>query len=78
MNGSATANQPPLLTVKEAAHRLALSERSLWSLTNRGEIRCVRIGRAVRYDHVDLSEFIERAKRRAVVDSSRFDAPLKG
>ncbi len=37
-----------LLTAREAALALAISERSLWSLTNQGVIRCVRIGRAVR------------------------------
>lgn len=40
-----------LLTVTAAAAALAVSPRTLWSLTApRGPIPCVRIGRAVRYD----------------------------
>lgn len=42
---------PPrlLLTTKQAADALAISERKLWELTNCGTIRAVRIGKAVRY-----------------------------
>jgi len=48
---------------REAARFLAISERTLWSLTQRGEIPCVRIGRAVRYDPADLREWIAARKR---------------
>jgi excisionase family DNA binding protein len=51
-----------LLTPKEAASALAISERTLWELTKRSVIPCVRIGRAVRYDLVDLQSWIERQK----------------
>jgi excisionase family DNA binding protein len=45
-----TAAAPLLLTPREAAEALAVSERTLWSLTwPRGPIRAVRIGRSVRY-----------------------------
>lgn len=47
-----------LLTAREAAASLSISERSLWSLTNQGILRCVRIGRSVRYAVDDLREFI--------------------
>ena len=54
-----------LLTAKEAAAALGVCEKTLWSLTDpRGPIRCVRIGRAVRYDPHDLSAWIEQAKSR--------------
>jgi excisionase family DNA binding protein len=51
-----------LLTPPEAAKALAVSERTLWSLTQRKEIPCVRIGRAVRYDPADLRAWIAARK----------------
>ncbi len=47
-----------LLTARQAARELAISERTLWGLTARGEIPCVRIGRAVRYSRSDLVAWI--------------------
>ncbi len=47
-----------LLTARQAARELAISERTLWGLTARGEIPCVRIGRAVRYSRSALVEWI--------------------
>lgn len=52
-----------LLKQDDAARRLAISPRKLWELTNRGEIPCVRIGRAVRYDPEDLRAWIDNAKK---------------
>ncbi|MBP8911877.1 MAG: helix-turn-helix domain-containing protein [Phycisphaerae bacterium] len=54
--------QPLLLTASQAARALSLCEKTLWTLTKRGEIPAVRIGRAVRYDPRDLDAWIERAK----------------
>jgi excisionase family DNA binding protein len=51
-----------LLTPREAARSLAVSERTLWGLTHQGAIPCVRLGRAVRYDLVDLQAFIAEKK----------------
>lgn len=53
---------PKLLTPKAAAQTLAISPRKLWGLTAAGEIPAVRIGRAVRYDAVDLQNYIDRQK----------------
>ncbi len=53
-----------LINAKTAAALLSVSERTLWTLTNRGEIRCVRIGRAVRYDPEDLRAWIAAKKSR--------------
>ena len=58
-------NSPPptmLLTVRQAAEALQISERKLWSMTASGEIPRVRIGRSVRYDPTDLQAWIERQK----------------
>jgi excisionase family DNA binding protein len=47
-----------LLTPREAAAALCISERSLWSLTRSGTVPAVRIGRSVRYDPVALQAWI--------------------
>ena len=63
VSGSEEAPRVPLLLrAREAAAAIALSPRKLWELTNRGEIPCVRIGRAVRYDRRDLLAWIEHHK----------------
>jgi excisionase family DNA binding protein len=55
---------PPelLLRPRDAARRLAISERKLWDLTARKAIRAVRIDRAVRYDVRDLEAYIAAQK----------------
>jgi excisionase family DNA binding protein len=51
-----------LLTAPQAARTLAISPRTLWSLTQRGEVPVVRIGRAVRYDRRDLVDYLDRLR----------------
>lgn len=51
-----------LLSTKEAASWLGISQRKLWELSNRSEVRCVRIGRRVLYDPQDLREYVGRMK----------------
>jgi len=46
----------------QAARFLAISSRKLWSMTNAGDIPCVRFGRAVRYDPADLRQWIDDLK----------------
>lgn len=59
-----TTTQPDLLLrPRDAARALAISERTLWELTRRGSIPCVRVGRAVRYSPLDLKAWIEAQKR---------------
>ena len=64
--GTSQVNDTLVLLVRpdEAAKALAISSRKLWTLTNCGEIPCVRIGRSVRYDVADLESWIERSKTR--------------
>lgn len=52
----------PLLTAREAADVLRISERTLWTLKETGEIPFVRVGRSVRYDQTDLAEWIASRK----------------
>jgi excisionase family DNA binding protein len=51
-----------LLTAREAAAVLGCCEKTLWTLTQRGDMPAVKIGRAVRYDPADLSRWVESAK----------------
>jgi excisionase family DNA binding protein len=53
---------PRLMTAREAAATLCVSERTLWQLAKDGAIPCVRIGRAKRYDIADIRAFIESRK----------------
>lgn len=51
-----------LITSRDAAKYLCISERKLWDMSKTGEIPAIRLGRAVRYDKQDLDNFIVKAK----------------
>ncbi len=52
-----------LVDSREAARMLAVSPRTLWSLSSpRGPVPVVKIGRAVRFKVADLERFVEAAK----------------
>ena len=55
-----TTDRPKLLlTAREAADALSVSERTLWSMTYpRGDLRPTRIGRGVRYSVSELQRWI--------------------
>lgn len=57
---------PRLLTTAQAMEALSISRTKLWELTNRGDIPTVRIGRAIRFDPVDLKRWIDRNKTKPV------------
>ena len=48
-----------LLTPRQAAEALAISQRKLWSMTAGGEIPAIRIGRSVRYSVDGLRSWID-------------------
>ncbi|MHA2064065.1 MAG: helix-turn-helix domain-containing protein [Candidatus Thorarchaeota archaeon] len=50
---------PRLLTVLEVTNILGLGQSTTYLLIKRGELTCVRIGRAVRVRQDDLDAFIE-------------------
>jgi hypothetical protein len=56
------AGEALLMDARTAAEKLCISERSLWSLSNRGDVRSVRIGKRRLYDPHDLTAFINRQK----------------
>lgn len=49
----------PLVSAEIAAKLLAVSPRTLWTLTHSREIPMVKIGRSVRYDPRDLDAYIQ-------------------
>lgn len=55
---------PLLLTAPQAAKALAISARTLWTLTARGEVPAIRIGRSVRYAPNDLRLWIESQRNK--------------
>ncbi len=54
-----------LLTPREAAHSLSISERTLWTLAQRGDLPAIHIGRSVRYCIDDLRRYIEARRQGA-------------
>jgi len=52
-----------LLSARDAASALGISARTLWSLTQAGEIPHVRIGRRVLYPHESLATWIARREQ---------------
>jgi excisionase family DNA binding protein len=59
----AADDQQSLLRPKDAAEVLGVSERYLSSLSRRGELPFVRMGkRAIRYSRLDLAAFIDRRR----------------
>lgn len=44
----------PLLTYREAGKLLGVTERTIWTLVQQGELPAVRFGRSVRIDPADL------------------------
>jgi excisionase family DNA binding protein len=51
-----------LLTPRQAAQALQISERKLWSMKASGEIPHVLLGRSVRYPLCDLQQWIDERK----------------
>lgn len=49
-----------LLNIGEAAQELNCSRRTIWRLAGRGELRIVRLGRAVRIDAASIAALIQR------------------
>jgi excisionase family DNA binding protein len=54
---------PRLYTALETAQALRVSARTVWTLTQRGLLRAVRIGKLVRYTQDDVQAFIEASKQ---------------
>lgn len=77
---AANPAEPLLLRAREAAKCLQTSERTLWELTKQGQIKCVRLGKSVRYDRRDLLAWIDRCRQEptSAVSKQRKSADLPG
>lgn len=56
---------PQLLTAREAAAALAIGQRTVERLAARGQLRCVRIGRLIRFSPADLADFVSSHRQLA-------------
>ena len=56
---------PLLLSPREAAKVLSVCEKTLWTITQRGEIPVMRIGRLVRYPLDGLKKWIEKESEKS-------------
>ena len=67
MNGDAAGDsEPMLMTYRQAARVLQVSDRTVWSLINEHRVLpAVRVGSSVRIDRDDLLAYIDRQKRTA-------------
>jgi excisionase family DNA binding protein len=52
-----------LLRLGEVAERLSISKSMAWKLVAYGELRSVKIGRAVRVRPADIEEYLARSTR---------------
>ncbi len=52
---------PLLLSPRQASRALAISERTLFTLTKAGKVPHIRIGKLVRYSVDSLKKYIEQA-----------------
>ncbi len=59
---SRSADERCLLTPRETAKRLAVSERHLHTLTRSGHLPCVRVGTCVRYNLETIQKWVREAE----------------
>ena len=55
--------KPLLLSPRDTAQLLAISERTLWAMTDRGDLPHLKLNRLVRYDRADIERFIQTRKQ---------------
>ena len=60
MNNGRTAPDQILLTSKDVARKLAISERQVFALKAIGELPFIKIGRLTRYQLSDIEAYLER------------------
>jgi len=79
LNEEEQARARGLLTMREAARTLGISERYLWEISSpRGPVPCVRIRHAVRYDPADLKQAVERFKTPRTMEGTHEDPDEAG
>lgn len=63
-----------LLTPRETAKRLAISERHLFQLTRSGQLPCVRVGKCVRYNIETIQKWVREIESKDQPSTARKDA----
>ncbi len=63
-----------LLTARQVAEELAVSQSMVYALAARGEIPAVRIGTALRFEPADVEAFVQASKIPAAVKPSAANA----
>ena len=63
-----------LLTPRETAKRLAISERHLFQLTRSGQLPCVRVGKCVRYNVETIQKWVREAESTEQRSTPKTDA----
>lgn len=61
--------QPLLVNARDAARMLAVCERTIYNLVERGELSIIHIGRATRFAVADLKAWIQKASENKCEDS---------
>jgi excisionase family DNA binding protein len=56
---------PPLLTINDVAHQLAISRDSVYRLMRSGVLPSFRVGERFRFRQEDLEAYLERGRERA-------------
>lgn len=51
-----------ILTIKQVAERLKVSERTIRNWIDKGDLKAYRFGLQYRIDETDLNEFIKKSK----------------
>jgi len=59
-----TARTPQLIGAKPRSREYGFKYTSLRAIVDRGELPCIRIGRAMYLDRVDVKRWIEASKER--------------
>jgi len=67
--------EPLTVDVKMAAKMLSICERTLRSITKRGELPVIRIGNRVLYSREDLIKFVRQRSRREQDSEEEKDTP---
>lgn len=60
-----------MLTLKQVAEQLLVSERTVWALVKRGELAVIRIGRQIRVRPADLDAYLEQARVPSTAEQRR-------
>jgi excisionase family DNA binding protein len=53
---------PTLLSADQASKVLLVSTRTLYTLSQRGDLPCIKIGRSVRYHPKDIEAYLDRQR----------------